>query len=154
LNSKAFSADRIIHISTLVTIVLLLVTPLVFLLVALVLRFPSRSGTANGLFLTFSLLGIAAVLPLFGFAVERTTVRKNGTKSLEEHSGVALFYSVNWLKLAIVDSIYVLGMAVYIIRGDIVSMLAFYPIGVFWSLVVWPTRTRRESFLKRLTGEI
>ena len=57
------------------------------------------------------------------------------------------------IKFSLIEAIYIYGLVVYLLSGDILKALYFYPVGIAWSVVHWPTRDRFENFVNRLSKE-
>ncbi len=124
--------------------------PLIILIVAQFLNIESLDTAGESLLIVYILLFIAMVEPAFLPLIERFQVKTFKTNSQSQMSPDQLFRSVSIIKLAIVEAIYIYGLVVYVLTGDMIQMLWFYPIGAIWSAVYWPRRDRYEQFLKKV----
>jgi hypothetical protein len=57
-----------------------------------------------------------------------------------------LFTSISVIEFILVESVYIYGLVVYIITGDMMRMLSFYPVAVIWTVVYWPRRSAWDKF--------
>ena len=71
----------------------------------------------------------------------------------ESKSPAALFVMLSIIKSSLIETIYIYGLIVYFLSGDIIKSLYFYPVGIAWSVVHWPTRGRFDNFVSRLRKE-
>lgn len=71
------------------------------------------------------------------------TLPKKGTK-------YGLYQTVSIIKAAFVEAIYIYGLVVYLISGDIMNMYYFYPIGIIWTMLYFPTKSRCKAFLEKV----
>jgi len=124
--------------------------PLIILIVAQFLNIDSFDPADTSLFVVYILLFIAMVEPAFLPLIERFQVKTFKTNRQSEMSPDQLYRSVTIIKLAIVEAIYIYGLVVYVLTGDMTQMLWFYPVGVIWSAVYWPRRDRYEQFLNKV----
>ena len=60
-----------------------------------------------------------------------------------------LLFSIIIVRMAFIKPSYIYGLVVFMISADLSRMLWFYPIGVFWTLIYWPTRARREKIASK-----
>ena len=69
---------------------------------------------------------------------------------IEMKDPAGLFFNLALIKISMIEAIYIYGLVVYILLGDMIKALYFYPIGMAWSVVYWPTRDRFAIFNSRL----
>lgn len=126
---------------------LLYLPPAAFLLVAAMLKIPKRSG-GEYQFLFYILFIIALVQPTLVPLIERMQI--NSYKKYQSQMNPRqLFFSLSIIKFAFVESIYMYALVIFILSGDLSSMLYFYPVGIIWSIVYWPRRSTVEKYLQR-----
>ncbi len=87
-----------------------------------------------------AVLGFVGRSHLAGFRRSRTAM-----------SPAQLFTAMTIVKAAFVETIYIYGLVVYFLCGDLTRMLAFYPVGILWSYVIWPSRSSLERFKHKVS---
>ena len=131
-------------------VVLFIFSPLLHLLSANLLNSVNTTHEDPGFMLPL-LLVLAAFSPLAIIVIEKGMIfaakeRKTGFDSPED----------TWLKLFIIRSAVILASFVYglviffLTQYDIEKMLYFYPIGIVWVFLGWPTRKRYENFISKI----
>lgn len=130
-------------------VALLVVAPAVYLLVAYVIQIdPRTGGEVDMLFYILLIVAIVelAVAPLIRrFHLNR--YRPYGTSRM---SPGQLFTSISVIEFVLVELIYIYGLVVYIITGDMMRMLSFYPVALIWSVVYWPRRSAWDKFSRAI----
>jgi len=122
---------------------LLVAAPVIYLILAYLIPIEEKVGGEMDM-LFYILLIIAIVEPLVLPLIERFQVNSYRAGGTSRMSPGQLLTSMNLIKFALVESIYVYGLVVYIITGDMTKMLYFYPVGIIWSVVYWPRRRAWE----------
>lgn len=134
---------------TVLAIAILVIAPLVYLVVGLVISPPERTGGEYDI-MFYILLIVALVEPLFLPLIERFQLasfrRNTRTRMLPEQ----LWITVSITKMAVVESIYVFGLVVYLLSGDFLRLMLFYAIGMIWSAVYWPRESQAQRFQQKL----
>jgi len=129
----------------------LVALPIVYLMIAYFVRIPAKEG-GELLMMLYILLIIAAVYPAFVPLIIRFQIanyRKTADSAVTPDN---LYTSCGIIAFAIVDAIYTFGLVIYFLSGNINWMYYFYPIGVVWSLVYWPTDAKYRKFLTKVQG--
>ena len=128
---------------------LLVAAPLIYLIVALVLSMPPVVGGEQDMM--FYILWIVALIePAMGLVIERVQVSLYRGRRESAMQPAQLFTSISLIKMAMTEAVYIFGLVVYLMSGDIARMLAFYPLGVIWSLIYWPRQGAVDRFRTRL----
>jgi len=135
--------------SIIMAIMLLIVAPIIFYLISTML---TTSLTAGGeiKLMFYILLILALVQPLIVPVIERTQIsnyRKNlKTKMAPEQ----LYLTVSIIKFTFVESIYIYGLLTYLVSNQQNLIYYFYVIGVIWTLIYWPRKTKFEEFITKV----
>ncbi len=153
--------------------IVLVPAPIIYIFVAFQLNVPLRVGGQFDIMFNI-LLFVAMVQPTINPLIEKFQIStyKKTSKYGKVNSNfpfkrpiqtpfltqppkgtpMGLFMIVTIIKSAVVEAIYVYGMVVLFTSGDITRMLYFYPIGIAWSLVYFPTKSRCEKFLEKVSS--
>lgn len=127
---------------------LLAAAPVIYLIVAALVKIPAKTGGEyDMLFYILLLVGISQPAVL-GF-VERSQIASY-RRSQTAMSPAQLFAMIAIVKAAFVEAIYIYGLVIYFLCGDLTRMLVFYPMGMAWSYVVWPRRSSLERFKRKV----
>lgn len=136
--------------SRILAVVLFIFSPLSHLLAANLLNSVNTRHEDPGFILPL-LLVLAAFSPLTIIVIEKGMIfaakeRRTGFDSPEDA----------WLKLFIIRAALILAIFVYglvilfLTQYDMQKMLYFYPIGIVWVFLGWPTRKRYENFISKI----
>jgi len=124
---------------------MLLVAPVIYLIVAYVIRIaPKSSGEIDMMF--YILLIVAVIQPAMASFMVKSQIKSYRASKYSRMSPGQLFTSVNLIKFAVVEAVYIYGLVVYLLSGDMTRMLYFYLIGIIWSAVYWPRHSTWEKF--------
>ena len=134
---------------TVLAIAILVVAPLVYLVVGQVMSPPARSGGEYDI-MFYILLIVALVTPTFLPLIERFQIRLYRRHTTSRMSPEQLWVTVCIIKMALVESIYLFGLVVYLLSGDFLRLMLFYAIGVIWAAVYWPRQSQAQRFQQRL----
>jgi F0F1-type ATP synthase membrane subunit c/vacuolar-type H+-ATPase subunit K len=131
-----------------ISIAMLVVAPAAYLVVAFIID-PANLGDGGfNEFVLYILLIVAAAQPAVVLAVQKTiqgAPRSDVTENLSEVVGS--YFTQSLLRLAIVEAVYIYGLVIFLISGQLGYMLYFYPIGVVWTLILWPRRSAFEKLI-------
>jgi len=133
-----------------VTWVMLVGVPAALLILTQFLEVGSPTVGAPYDMVTLILLVVAVLDPLPYLWVERAQMKNFRKVKQNEVSRGRFFLSVAIMRMAPVASIYIFGFIVFIIGGELIRMLYFYPIGIAWTFFRWPTEAYREAFFRKL----
>ena len=142
-NAREFKKSQALAVA------LLVVAPAVYLLVAYAIQIDSRTGgEADMLF--YILLIVAIVEPAVAPLIRRFHLNRYRTGGTSRMSPGQLFTSISVIEFVLVELIYIYGLVVYIITGDMMRMLSFYPVALIWSVVYWPRRSAWDKFSRAI----
>ncbi|TET95791.1 MAG: hypothetical protein E3J26_02215 [Candidatus Zixiibacteriota bacterium] len=130
-------------------VALLVVAPAVYLLVACVIQIDPRTGGEVDM-LFYILLIVAMVEPAVAPLIRRFHLNRYRPYGTSRMSPGQLFTSISVIELVLVELIYIYGLVVYIITGDMMRMLSFYPVALIWSVVYWPRRSAWDKFSRAI----
>jgi hypothetical protein len=142
-------ADRktgIFKVVKLLAIVIFVVSPLFYLGVALLLEI-SPSEVNNIDLILYLLLFISVFLPTLTIPIKRSFISKANMSPMTGGKRAPLFITMFIVISALIEAIYVFGIVVYFLSGDIQRMLYFYPIGIAWTFMHWPSREKFDAFV-------
>lgn len=149
-------------------IVLFICAPLIYLLLTTYLKIEPTTGRHNDL-MFYILMIIAVVYPTVIPIMEKaqikmfhknkatTTQPKYSIKQLSyankrKSTPSGLYLIMFIIRASLVESSFLFGLVVYMIAGDLMRMLYFYPIGIAWTIVYFPTKKRCEKFLEKVSS--
>ena len=135
-----------------IAIAMLIVMPVIFLVSMFIVSPPKQSG--GEIEIMFLILLVVGMLqPLAIPIIEKIQIQNWLKEESETKSPAALFVMLSIIKSSFIEGIYIYGLVVYFLSGDMIRALYFYPIGIVWSVVHWPTRQRFENFISRLSEQ-
>jgi hypothetical protein len=133
---KQFKALRIVAWAMLVA------APVVYLFAANLISAGMEARAGNELIL-YLLLVVALV-------IEWTQVQSYRARPQTEMKPINLFFTLSVMKMAMVEAVYIFGFVVFVLTGRFLNMLFFYPIGVAWTLVLWPKQEKYDQLMEKL----
>ena len=147
---------------------LLVAAPIAYLVVANILHKPQQSGGEfEIMFYMLFFLGMVQplILPLLEkFQISQFKNKPSLPKTGSENNNLSiansqrsgtpmgLFMVMTIIKSAFVEAIFIYGFVIYFISGDMMKMLYFYPVGLAWAIVHFPTKERCERFIKKVNS--
>ncbi len=140
----ALKAHKIVQVIAAATMV---AAPIAFLGIAWLTDLPKNDNTAAVDMTFYILLVLALVLPLLSPVIEK--IQKAGLKNKNdvEMTRAQLYHLLSIPRMALVEATYAFGLAIYLLSSDLELMFWFYPIGIIWTLILWPRRKRFERFM-------
>lgn len=131
---------------------MLIAAPPIYLMIASIVTAGEAVAREADHFLLYMLLVVSMVQPAISFLIARYKLGGISRESMTASSGSALFTSISIVKMALVEAIYVYGFVVFLLSADMVNMLYFYPIGIVWTVVLWPRRKAHDEFVRQFEG--
>ncbi len=128
---------------------MLLVAPLVYLGIAIVVGGALVTPEASDL-VFWMLLVVAIATPVLLPIVERHQIRNFRQRRDNRPGPGQLLVTLSITSAAWVETVYIFGFIVYLVTGDMLRMLTFWPVGIIWSYVYWPRRSRWEKRLREM----
>ncbi len=141
--TKEFKKSKVLAVA------LLVVAPVVYLLVAYAIEIAPRTGGEVDM-LFYILLIVAIVEPAVAPLIKRFHLNRYRTGGTSRMSPGQLFTSISVIEFVLIESVYIYGLVVYIITGDMMRMLSFYPVALIWSVVYWPRRSAWDKFSRAI----
>lgn len=132
-----------------ITWAMLVAAPVIYLLIANFISAGMQISAGNELIL-YLLLVVAAVEPAMAPVMEWSQIRSYRAGPQTQMKPINLFFTVSVMKMSTVGAVYVFGFVVFILTGKFVNLLYFYPIGIAWTLVLWPKREKYDQLVERL----
>lgn len=133
-----------------ITWAMLVVMPVFLLVLAQLVTVATPTTGAPYDMITYILLVVAALDPLPYLFIERTQINNFRKAKGNESSRGQFFMHVTIMRMAPVTAIYMFGFFVFIVGGEFMRLLYFYPIGLIWTYFRWPSEAYREQFFRKL----
>ncbi len=131
---------------------MLIFMPLLYLLIMYLVQVDEQSGGQIEMML-YILLIVGMLQPLTSPLIARVQIQNWQKANSEKKNPASLFFSFALIRFSLIEAIYIYGLVVYFLSGDMTRALYFYPVGIVWSLLQWPTRERFENFVTKLSAE-
>jgi hypothetical protein len=133
------------------TFSILVVAPVIYLLIAYVIGqnqepMPSAGNDVMFYILLIIAVGSPTLIPLIS-RIQINSVKRQKQTSMTIPQIVQMVMIV---RIAFVEATYIYGLVIFLLTGDWFRMLVFYAIGIGWSLVFWPTRSRQEALVRKI----
>jgi hypothetical protein len=151
LSSYSAAVEKKLKILKFITWAMMVVAPPVYIVTALLLDPQQPMAPAGDALMIYMLLAIAIVQPLLAPLLARMEITKHKTHHPKGEASGELFLAISVIRMAMVEAVYIYGFVAYLLTGDIMNMLYFYPIGMVWSYFQWPTRQKYENLLEKLS---
>lgn len=129
---------------------MLVIMPLVLLALMFVVSPPKQSGGEIEIALLILLI-VGMIQPLLIPLISRIQIQNWQNENSENKNPAILFFMISLIKFSFIEAIYIYGLVVYLLSGDMLKALYFYPVGIGWSVVHWPMRVRFDNFINRLS---
>lgn len=137
-------------LTKIIAIILFVISPPIYLVIMYYVKIPVRQGGEFEI-MQYILLMVGMLQPLTIPLITKVQVQFWKKSVFEKKNPASLFLSLALIKYSMIVAIYIYGLVVYFLSGDMTRALYFYPIGMTWSAVHWPTRGRFETFVRRLS---
>jgi len=111
---------------------------------------PQMPAAAGNEFVFYILLLVSLTEPGLALVVEQIQLQAFKARGRTDMKPINLFFTISLIKMAMVEVVYVFGFVVFLLTGEYLNMLFFYPIGVAWTLAFWPRRAKYEQLLEKL----
>ena len=133
----------------LLALLMLAVSPLVYLAFAVLLNMPEKVGGEYELML-YILLIVALAEP--GLVPLLRKLQISNYRKLKNSSAtpVQLLLVLQLIAFSFVHAIYIYGFVLYLISGSFSNLFYFYIIGGAWSAVYWPREGATRKLLRRI----
>ncbi len=128
---------------------MLVAMPIILLGMTYLVTPQDSKGGQNDMML-YMLLILSVFQPMVSPFVVRLQVDNYKKNQQSKMTTDQLLSNLNIIKFAFVEAIFLYGLLNYIISGDLMRMLYFYPIGIIWAFIYWPKRSGYENFVERI----
>ena len=130
---------------------MLVIAPVIYLVVAYVIMQDASSQPQVGTDMVFYiLLLVSFTTPAVVPVIERLQIslyRGNKASAMQPFN---VLFTLLIIRMALVESVYVFGLAYYFLSFDYLRFLLFYAIGLVWTVIYWPTAERKQRILDRI----
>lgn len=150
MNSDSDQIEKQFRTIKIIALALLVAAPIVYLVVAQIISRDCEPKAGQDMMVYLLLMvGIAspAVVPILVRAQIKTYQASKNTKM----TPMNLFFTTSIMSMAVVEAVYVYGLIAFLLTGELVNMLYFYPAGIVWSLVYWPKREKYDKLIGKLS---
>ncbi len=138
---------------TLLAYAMLVAAPLVNVFVAYIAKIARQGGGEHEMML-YILLILSVFQPLTVKFIERFHITNYQKAEETKMPPENLFTTLSVIKFAFIEAIYLYGLVVYLLAGNLTWMLYFYPIGIAWTFVYWPRQSTFKNFLNRIESNV
>jgi len=136
-------------VSVIIAWSILVIVPLLFVVVSYMVKTPLRAGGEYKML--FYILFIVGVFQPFVLKIVESFQINNYHKNLNTSITPAKLYSIIYMiKCSFIEAIYIYGLLVYLLSGNRMEMLYFYPVGIVWSFVYWPNKSKFNKFIEKV----
>jgi len=130
---------------------MLVMAPVIYLIVAYVVMQDWDGEIRAGNDMVFYILLLVsfttpAVLPV----IERFQISVYRGNKATAMQPINVLFSLLIIRMALVEAVYVFGLAYYFISFDYLRFLLFYAIGIVWTIIYWPTEERKQKLLAKI----
>jgi hypothetical protein len=127
----------------------LVVAPLIYLVVPVVHEPESPIAGEDDL-MFYILLIVAIMQPLVIPLIERMQIAAFRKQTEKRMLPAQLYTSIAFIRFAVIESIYIFGLVVYLVSSDLPRMGWFYFVGIIWTFVHWPRMVAFQRFMERM----
>jgi hypothetical protein len=110
---------------------------------------PPPEGTPDNMII-YLLLMVAIGSPALVPIIARSQILIFKSSQNSKMTPMNLFFASSLIGLTFVEAAYIYGLTAFILTGEFVNMLYFYPAGIAWSFVYWPKREKYDQLLEKL----
>ncbi len=132
-------------------VVMMVVAPLVFAAVPIFIAPMQPFESGGPKMLVYILLIVAVFTPMLYPIIERvqiSTYRKLGDKS--RMTPLQMYFVQQLIRFSLTEAVFIFALAVFFLTGRQDYFWYFFPIGVFWVVLAWPTESKFETYLKKV----
>ncbi|UCC44172.1 MAG: hypothetical protein JSU65_13835 [Candidatus Zixiibacteriota bacterium] len=127
---------------------LLIEGPIAYLVVAGVAPLGNQVSEVFNNLVLYILLVVAALYPLVFPIIKNAAITQHRLTGEGDVATASLFVSIQFVGMAFIHTSYILGFIVFLLSRRLDYMLYFYPIGLAWTLLRWPSREKFDAFVK------
>ncbi len=100
--------------------------------------------------LLYVFLPLAIIVPLAGPMVQKVLIVGFKSGKTQCTSELALYDNIMIIRSALVIASYIWGLMLVFITQDMTYLWYFYPIGITWTIIRWPTEEKYREFVRKL----
>jgi hypothetical protein len=150
LNPELQKYQKQYSMTRLIAFAMLVLSPIAFVIVTFFLE-PTPQRGEGIQFTLYALLGVAIFSPFLYKIIERVQISNYRKIHHKTMTPAQLFTTLTIIKCAFIEAIFMFGLLLFILTGDRVYMWYFYPIGIAWAVVYWPTEGKFEELVGKAT---
>ncbi len=133
----------------LMAVLMLIVAPAIYLVVANLVALQPKSGGEHDI-MFYILLLVALSQPSVVPLIERFQIGRFRHEYSSKTSPVGFLTVMFLTRFAVVEAVYIWGLVILFVTGDLTRALLFFPIGAIWSIIYWPREDKMKRTLERL----
>lgn len=126
------------------------VAPVIYLVVVINLSEGHTIPSGQSDFLFYTLFVIGIIQPLAFWPMEKLHISNFRRSRTTNMLPSGLFFVLSLTRLALAGVVFIYGLILFYVTGDLLRMLWFYPVGIAWSFFAWPSNRRFEHFLRKI----
>lgn len=145
-NKKNFRMVKIIAYATMVF------SPVVYVFIPVFVEaVPQLDGAEHILF--YILYFLAMVVPSLSYIIEKYYL-SDCSRNTVTSDAEKIYFSISVMKFSMTLSVYIFGLIVFFITGDASRFYMYYPIGIIWTFIHWPTEKKYNDFMNKCKKDI
>ena len=152
MNPELQQYQRQFTVARLIAFAMTVVSPAAFVIITLFVH-PTPQPSEGITFVFYCLLIIAIVSPFLYMPIERVQLSNYLRIQSKRMDPAQLFTTLTVVKLAFVEAIFIYGLLMYLLTADRTYLVYFYPIGIVWAVVYWPTEGKFEEMIAKVKAE-
>ncbi len=133
----------------LLALLMLAVSPVVYLAFAALLNMPEKTGGEYRLML-YILLIVALAEPALVPLLRKLQISSYRKRKNSRATPAQLLLVLQLIAFSFVHAIYIYGFVVYLVSGSFPNLFYFFIIGGTWSAVYWPREGAANKLLRRI----
>ena len=133
----------------LMAVLMLIVAPAIYLVVANLVSLEPKSGGEHDI-MFYILLLVALSQPSVVPLIERFQIGRFRHEYSSKASPVGFLTVMFLTRFAVIEAVYIWGLVILFVTGDLTRALLFIPIGAIWSIAYWPRKDKMKRTLERL----
>ena len=151
MNDVTEQVEKQLRLVKIMALIMLVAGPVILLVIASVINMQQPpEGTPDTMIIYLFLMiaiGSPALVPL----IVRSQIQTYRSNPNSQMTPANLFFTISIIGMAFVEASYIYGFVSFLLTGEMVNMLYFYPVGMAWSFMYWPKREKYDQLLERLS---
>ena len=150
MNDETEQIEKQFRKLKIIAMAMLIGAPIICLVVASVVKLPEPPLGSPDNLIVYLFLMIAIASPAFVPVIVRSQIQTFRSNPKSKMTPANLFFLISITSMAFAEAAYIHGLVVFMLTGELVTMLYFYPVGIAWSFVYWPKREKYDQLVEKL----